>query len=187
MNGFAAMPGYGVEATVDSHRIAVGGPALLRRAGVFVPFELQTLIDGAAARGQAAVSILRDNQPIAVLTIAYAIRAESREAIRMLHEQRVEVVMMTGDATSVANAVAAAFGIDTVFAELLPEQKSARIEDAKKQGKTAAMIGDGVNDAPALLTADVGIAIGAGTDVAVEAGDIVLERNDSRDIPKSLR
>jgi P-type Cu2+ transporter len=95
-------------------------------------------------------------------------------------------VMMTGDARPVADAVAKELGIDTVFAEVLPEQKSSRIQELQRAGKRVAMVGDGVNDAPALVTADVGIAIGAGTDVAVEAGDIVLVRSDPRDVPKII-
>src|SRR5205823_9469173 len=101
-----------------------------------------------------------------------------------LHDGNLEVVMMTGDARPVAEAVAAELGIDTVFAEVLPEQKASKIEELKRSGKRVAMVGDGVDDAPALVTADVGIAIGAGTDVAVEAGDIVLLRSDPRDVPR---
>lgn len=118
--------------------------------------------------------------------LADVVRPESVEAIRALHEQGIEVVMMTGDADAVAQAVAKELGIDTVFAEVLPELKAAKIEGLKRAGKRVAMVGDGVNDAPALVTADVGIAIGAGTDVAVEAGDIVLVRSDPRDVPRII-
>lgn len=118
--------------------------------------------------------------------MADAVREESREAVRRLHEQQVEVIMMTGDATAVANAVAADLGIDTVFAEVLPGQKASKVQEVQHQGKRVAMVGDGVNDAPALVTADVGIAIGTGTDVAVEAGDIVLVRSDPRDVPRII-
>ena len=113
-------------------------------------------------------------------------RPESREAIQRLHEQKIEVVMLTGDAKAVANAVAADLGIDTVFAEVLPSEKVDKIKELKAQGKRVAMVGDGVNDAPALLTADVAVAIGAGTDVAVEAGDVVLVRSDPRDVPRII-
>jgi Cu2+-exporting ATPase len=130
--------------------------------------------------------MLEQSTPIAVFAVADAVREESREAVKRLHEQRIEVIMMTGDAKAVANAVAEDLGIDTVFAEVLPEQKAFRIQDVQQQGKRVAMVGDGVNDAPALVTADVGIAIGAGTDVAVEAGDVVLVRSDPRDVPRII-
>jgi P-type Cu2+ transporter len=119
--------------------------------------------------------------------VADAVRPESAEAVRRLHEAGIEVVMLTGDAQAVADAVAGELGILTVFAEVLPEQKAERIRQIQRQGKRVAMVGDGVNDAPALLTADVGIAIGAGTDVAVEAGDVVLVRSDPRDVARIVR
>jgi Cu2+-exporting ATPase len=118
--------------------------------------------------------------------VADAIRAESAEAVRRLHEAGIEVVMMTGDSGAVANAVARHLGIDTVLAQVLPGEKAANIERLQREGKRVAMVGDGVNDAPALATADVGIAIGAGTEVAVEAGDIVLVRSDPRDVPRII-
>ena len=121
---------------------------------------------------------------VAVFAVADQVRPESVQAVRMLHEKGIEVVMLTGDARAVAEAVAAEIGIDTVFAEVLPDQKAEKIKELQAQGKRVAMVGDGVNDAPALLTADVGIAIGAGTDVAVEAGDVVLVRSDPRDVPR---
>src|SRR5690606_36756093 len=121
---------------------------------------------------------------VAALAVADAIRPESREAIDRLHAMGIEVVMLTGDARSVAEAVAADLGIDTVFAEVPPDRKAAKIVELQKRGERVAMVGDGINDAPALLTADVGVAIGAGTDVAVEAGDVVLVRDDPRDVPR---
>ena len=123
---------------------------------------------------------------LATFALADVVRPESREAVQALHDARIEVVMMTGDARSVAQAVASDLGIDRVFAEVLPEQKALRIQELEHAGKRVAMVGDGVNDAPALVTANVGIAIGAGTDVAVEAGDIVLVRNDPRDVPRII-
>jgi P-type Cu2+ transporter len=145
---------------------------------------LRAAIDRAAARGQAAITMIDPSGPVAVFAVADAVREESHEAVSRLHEQGIEVVMMTGDAKAVANAVAQDLGIDAVLAEVLPEQKASRIQDAQRDGKRVAMVGDGVNDAPALVTADVGIAIGAGTDVAVEAGDVVLVRSDPRDVPR---
>jgi Cu2+-exporting ATPase len=183
---FQAIPGRGVQAIVNGRRLLVGGPALIREAGAEIEPGLQSAIDRASSRGQAAITLLQDKLPLAVFAIADAVREESREAVQRLHEQGVEVIMMTGDAIAVANAVAADLGIDTVFAEVLPDQKAAKVQEVQRQGKHVAMVGDGVNDAPALVTADVGIAIGAGTDVAVEAGDIVLVRSDPRDVPRII-
>jgi Cu2+-exporting ATPase len=184
--GFQAISGRGVQATVDGRQLLLGGPALLRQLNARMDPALQSAINRAAARGQAAITMLEGSTPLAVFAVADAIRDESREAVQRLHEQHVEVVMMTGDAKAVANAVATDLGIDTVFAEVLPDQKASKVKEAQQHGKRVAMVGDGVNDAPALATADVGIAIGAGTDVAVEAGDIVLVRSDPRDVPRII-
>ena len=183
---FRAIPGLGVQADVNGRQVLLGGPALLRRRGAHVPPTLQAAIDSAAARGQAAITMIDGDTAVAVFAVADAIRAESREAIERLHAQSIEVIMMTGDALAVARSVAEQLRIDTVFAEVLPEQKASRVKEVQARGKRVAMVGDGVNDAPALLTADVGIAIGAGTDVAVEAGDVVLVRSDPRDVPRII-
>ena len=183
---FQAIPGRGVQATVNGRVLSIGGPALLRQLDATRDSALQAAIERAASRGQAAITVVEGKTPLAVLAIADAIRDESREAVERLHAQGVQVVMMTGDAKAVANAVASDLGIDTVFAEVLPEQKASKVEEVQRQGKRVAMVGDGVNDAPALVTADVGIAIGAGTDVAVEAGDVVLVRSDPRDVPRII-
>jgi Cu2+-exporting ATPase len=164
----------------------LGGPALLRRLGAEPAGPLGAAVERAAARGQAAITMLEQTTPLAVFAVADAVREESREAVRRLQEQGIEVIMMTGDARAVAAAVAAELGIETVFAEVLPEDKAAHVKAVQARGKRVAMVGDGVNDAPALLTADVGIAIGAGTDVAVEAGDVVLVRSDPRDVPRII-
>jgi Cu2+-exporting ATPase len=181
---FQALPGRGVQAVVDGRTILVGGPALLREHGVQVDPALQAAIERAATRGQAAITMIEAASAMAVFAVADAVRLESRDAIQRLHAQHIEVIMMTGDARSVAQSVAHELGIDTVFAEVLPDQKAAKVKEVQRRGKRVAMVGDGVNDAPALLTADVGIAIGAGTDVAVEAGDVVLVRSDARDVPR---
>jgi Cu2+-exporting ATPase len=181
---FQAIAGEGVQGVVEGRSLAIGGPALLRRLGIELPPELRVALDRATSRAQTAITLVEGRVALAVLAVADAIREESHEAVRRLHEQRIEVIMMTGDAKPVADAVARELGIETVFAEVLPDQKASRIEEVKRTGKRVAMVGDGVNDAPALLTADVGIAIGAGTDVAVEAGDVVLVRSDPRDVPR---
>ncbi|HEU4764430.1 MAG TPA: heavy metal translocating P-type ATPase [Candidatus Eisenbacteria bacterium] len=183
---FQALPGRGVRAEVGGRTFHVGGPALLRTLGAEGDRALHAATERAASRGQASVVLVEDGRPLATFAVADAVREESREAVRRLHEQGVEVVMMTGDARAVADAVGNELGIDRVFAEVLPDQKAARIREAQRAGKKVAMVGDGVNDAPALVTADVGIAIGAGTDVAVEAGDVILVRSDPRDVPRII-
>ena len=185
-SGFVATAGQGVTAMVDHQKVSVGGPAMLRQLNVRLPAELADAERRASERGQATITLLRDGAPRAVLAIADAVRPESREAVRRLEAQGVRVIMITGDAEPVARAVASDVGITEVFAQVLPEQKAAKIQDVKRSGARVGMVGDGVNDAPALLTADVGIAIGAGTNVAVEAGDVVLVRSDPRDIPRII-
>jgi P-type Cu2+ transporter len=183
---FEAIPGHGVKAIVEGQEFYMGGPAMLKRLALTPPAAVREAADRAAARGQASIYLLTPTTAVAAFTVADAVRPESREAIRRLHEQGIEVVMLTGDAKAVAATVAADLGIDTVFAEVLPGDKVEKIKQLKAQGKRVAMVGDGVNDAPALLTADVAVAIGAGTDVAVEAGDVVLVRSDPRDVPRII-
>src|SRR5690606_8108041 len=184
--GFEALPGQGVRAEVEGRELSVGGPALLRRLGITLPATLEAGAERARARGHASVVLLEGEQPLAVVAVADRIRPESYEAVRRLHAEGIEVVMLTGDARVVAETVARELGIDAFHAEVLPDQKVEKIRELRRQGKRVAMVGDGVNDAPALLTADVGIAIGAGTGVAVEAGDIVLVRSDPRDVPRII-
>jgi P-type Cu2+ transporter len=190
---FQAVPGVGVTARVGDRAFLMGGPALLRSRSVSVPEPLRRATDEAGRRGQSSIYLVQDGadgsggKALAAFAVADVIREESREAVQALHGQGIKVVMLTGDARPVADAVASELGIDTVFAEVLPDQKSAKIEELKRAGERVAMVGDGVNDAPALVTADVGVAIGAGTDVAVEAGDIVLVRSDPRDVPRIVR
>ena len=185
-DSFQAIPGHGVQAVVVGRQLQIGGPALLQQLGVTLDPLLQAAIDRAGARGEAAITLLEDGTPMAVFAVADVIREESSEAVRSLHDQGVEVILMTGDSAAVAKAVAERLGIDKVFAGVLPGEKATNIKEVQRQGKRVAMVGDGVNDAPALVTADVGIAIGAGTDVAVEAGDVVLVRSDPRDVSRIL-
>jgi P-type Cu2+ transporter len=184
--GFQAIPGHGVTAQVEGRALHMGGPALLRRLGAEPDLPLREAADRAAGRGQSAIYLIEGSRALAVFAVADGVRPESSEAVGRLHASGIEVVMLTGDSQAVADAVAEQLEIDTVFAEVLPDQKATKIEELQAQGKRVAMVGDGVNDAPALLTADVGIAIGAGTDVAVEAGDVVLVRNDPRDVPRII-
>jgi Cu2+-exporting ATPase len=184
--GFEAIPGYGVRGVVEGQQLAVGGPNLIRRLGADLPPEYAQFTEAAAARGQSVIYLLEGERFQAAFAVADAIRPESSEAVRRLHALGIEVAMLTGDAKAVADAVAKELGIDTVIAQVLPEEKAAKIEELQRQGKRVAMVGDGVNDAPALVTANVGIAIGTGTDVAVEAGDVILVRNDPRDVPRII-
>ena len=183
---FKAIPGQGVEGVVEGRRLMIGGPALLRALGITPSGELQQAIEKAAHNAQTAIALIEDKTVLAVFAVADAIRDESRDAIARLHEQKIEVIMMTGDSKAVADSVARQLQVDTVLAEVSPEQKASKVKELRSSGKRVAMVGDGVNDAPALLSADVGIAIGAGTQVAVEAGDVVLIRSDPRDVPRII-
>ncbi|HTH63051.1 MAG TPA: copper-translocating P-type ATPase [Gemmatimonadales bacterium] len=183
---FESLPGRGVRAVVAERTFATGGPNLLAELAITPGTALRAAAEQAAALGHAAIYLVEEGRVLAVFAIADAVRPESAEAVRRLHAEGIEVVMLTGDSRSVAEAVARQLGIDTVFAQVLPEQKVDKIRELQARGKRVAMVGDGVNDAPALVTADVGVAIGAGTDVAVEAGDIVLVRNDPRDVPRII-
>ena len=183
---FRALPGRGVQARLDGRVLAMGGPALLAQLGASPPSMIAESAKRAEGRSEATVYLVVDGVTRAAFAVADAVREESREAIRRLHDQQVSVVMLTGDAKAVAEAVAKELDIDTVFAGVLPEQKVEKIEALERGGKRVAMVGDGVNDAPALVSATVGIAIGAGTEVAVEAGDVVLIRSDPRDVPRLI-
>jgi P-type Cu2+ transporter len=184
--GFESIPGRGVRATVDGRELAAGGPNLLAGLGVTPGPELQRFADEAAGRGQGVIYLVERARALAAFAVADAVRPESADAVRTLHAAGIEVVMMTGDARAVAESVGRELGIDTILSQVLPEEKAAQIKGLQLQGKRVAMVGDGVNDAPALVTADVGIAIGAGTDVAVEAGDVVLVRSDPRDVARII-
>ena len=187
---FQSIPGRGARATVDGRVLAVGGPNLLSSMQVPLTPDVKNFVDAAATKGQAVVYLVEgasgSAQIVAAFAVADAVRPESAEAVKRLRETGIDVVMMTGDSRAVADAVAKSLGIDRVLAEVLPEQKAQQIEALQREGRRVAMIGDGVNDAPALTQANVGIAIGAGTSVAVEAGDIVLVRSDPRDIPRII-
>ena len=185
-SGFQAIPGHGVQALVDGRQLAVGGPRLLAKLGVVSPAPFRAFADEAAARGQGTVYLVEGRHALAAFVVADAVRPESREAVQRLRDIGVEVVMLTGDVRAVAESVAREIGIEHAYAQVLPEEKAATIEALQAKGKRVAMVGDGVNDAPALVTADVGVAIGAGTDVAVEAGDIVLVRSDPRDVARII-
>ena len=165
----------------------VGGPNLLRYLEIDLTEELITFSESAGERGQSVVYLIQDEKPIGAVALADVIREESYEAISALQEMGIEVAMLTGDSKDVAQAVAEELGIDQYFAEVLPDDKDKKIIELQEQEKLVAMVGDGVNDAPALTRSDVGIAIGSGTDVAVESADVVLVENNPQDVAKLLR
>ena len=184
---FRSVAGRGVEATVDGQRFAVGGPALLRESGVTEPDELVPPAERWRARGAAVLYLLRDDAVVGVLALEDEIRPEARQAITELHRLAKRAVMITGDARQVAEVVAHELGVDDVMAEVLPEDKGSKVAELQAQGMSVAMVGDGVNDAPALARADVGIAIGAGTDVAIESAGIILASSDPRGVVSVIR
>jgi Cu2+-exporting ATPase len=184
---FRAIAGRGVEATVDSQQVIVGGPALLREQNLREPAALAGSTDTWRARGAAVLHLVHDGTIIGALTLEDETRPESGEAVVELHRLGVRVVMITGDARQVADSVGASLGVDEVFADVLPEDKDQAVADLQARGLHVAMVGDGVNDAPALARADVGIAIGAGTDVAIESAGVVLASSDPRGVIGVIR
>ena len=179
---FRSMTGRGVEATVDGQRHAVGGPALLRERALEVPAELAGPVAEWQRRGAAVLYVVRDSGVVGALSLEDEIRPEARQAVADLKAAGKRVVLITGDARQVADAVASELGMDEVFAEVLPEDKDRVVSELQERGLSVAMVGDGVNDAPALARADVGLAIGAGTDVAIESAGVVLASSDARGV-----
>ncbi len=179
---FRAMTGRGVEADVDGSTVGVGGPTLLRERGLEEAPELAEDVAKWRARGASVLFVIRDGGIIGTIALEDAVRPESAEAVRALKAEGVRVVMITGDARQVAEAVAAELDVDEVMAEVLPEDKAGAVAALHRRGFQVAMVGDGVNDAPALASADVGIAIGAGTDVAIESAGVVLASDDPRGV-----
>lgn len=183
---FEAIKGRGIRARLDGQDVYVGGPRLLEILNVSLPETLARFEQSASAKGQSVVHLVKAGKPAASIALADVVRPESREAIKRLHAMGVQVAMLTGDSEAVAKAVAQDLGIDTYFAQVLPENKDQKIVELQKQGQRVAMVGDGVNDAPALTRADVGIAIGSGTDVAVESAGIILVKSNPLDVVKII-
>jgi Cu2+-exporting ATPase len=181
------MTARGVEATVAGRRLAVGGPTLVEERGLIVLEELGDAIGEWKKRGASVLYLLEDDAILGAFALEDTIRDESRAAVKELHDLGVRVAMITGDAEQVAAAVAEELGIDEYFAEVLPEDKDKAVSDLQKRGRRVAMVGDGVNDAPALARADVGIAIGAGTDVAIESAGVILASDDPRSVVGVIR
>src|SRR5438128_6596931 len=181
-DGFAAIPGKGAQGTVEGAAVKVVSPGYLRDLGLGT-WDKGDRIQRLADQGKTVVFVLAEERPVGAIALADIIRKESREALQRLKAMGIKPIMLTGDSAAVARWVAGELDLDDYFAEVLPDEKAAKIEEVKRRGLTVAMVGDGVNDAPALVAADVGIAIGAGTDVAIESADIVLVRSDPRDVP----
>jgi Cu2+-exporting ATPase len=183
---FEAIKGRGVQATVNGDTVHVGGPNLLRQLEIEPTPKLAAFAEEAGANAQSVVYLVRGDEAVAAFALADVIREDSHQVVNALHDLGVEVAMLTGDSEDVARAVADELGIDTYFAEVLPEDKDEKIEELQSGGKLVAMVGDGVNDAPALTRADVGIAIGSGTDVAVESADVILVQNNPVDVVRLI-
>lgn len=182
---FEAVPGYGIEATVGETKVLVGTRKLMKKH--HIPVEsAEESIQTMESDGKTAMLIAIDDHYKGIIAVADTIKDTSKEAVKRLKDMGLEVVMMTGDNERTAKAIAALAGIDHVIAEVLPEQKAEEISKLQQQGKKVAMVGDGINDAPALVTADIGMAIGTGTDVAMEAADITLMRGDLNSIADAI-
>ncbi|WP_456474129.1 heavy metal translocating P-type ATPase, partial [Candidatus Pyrohabitans sp.] len=180
---FRAIPGKGACGKVSGREVCVGSPGMLQELSIAVE---DGRIKELQRQGKTVVFTLVDGELAGAFALADRVREVSREAVRLLKERGVRVYMLTGDAEEVARWVSEELGIDDYFAQVLPHQKAEKIEELKRRGMRVAMVGDGINDAPALVTADVGVAIGAGTDVAIESADIILVRNDPRDVPRVM-
>jgi Cu2+-exporting ATPase len=178
-DNFSAIPGKGAEAVVDGKAVKVVSPGYLDENDLTVENET---VGRLTEEGQTVVYLLVDDKPQGALALADIVRDSSEKAVSRLQEMGLDVMMLTGDAQAVAEIVSEKLNLDDYFAEVLPDEKSKRIKELKQQGMMVAMVGDGINDAPALAEADVGIAIGAGTDVAMAAADIVLTRSDPNDV-----
>jgi Cu2+-exporting ATPase len=183
--GFRNVAGHGALANVDGHRVVVGNHRLMDAEGVALG-QVADRREELAAGGKTAVVVAVDGSAVAVIGIADAVRETSKAAVEALHEAGVQVVMLTGDNEATAQRIADQIGIDTVISEVLPEDKAHKVTELQRAGRRVAHVGDGVNDAPALASADLGIAIGAGTDVAIETADVVLMRSDPLDVPIAL-
>jgi P-type Cu2+ transporter len=184
---FNAIAGHGVEGTLEGKSISVGGPRLLQLKNASVPDDLKSKASQADTDGKTVMYVLEENKIVGALTVADIIREESKEAISKLKAEGIKVAMITGDSEGVASYVAKELGLDQYFAEVLPEHKADKVKQLQKGGSKVAMVGDGVNDAPALTQADLGIAVGAGTDVAIESAGIILVRSNPLDIPKIIK
>jgi Cu2+-exporting ATPase len=186
VQGFAAIKGRGVQAQLEGEPVYVGGPRLLQMLGVSLQPAIGKFGEEAGRKAQSVLYLVTNKKVVAAFAVADVIRPESKSAVQRLHDLGIQVAMLTGDSRPVAEAVASELGIDHVFAEVLPEHKDQKVAELQSQGKRVAMVGDGVNDAPALTRADVGIAIGGGTDVAIESAGLILIHSNPLDVVKII-
>ena len=184
ISSFEAIKGRGIKALHEGKTVYVGGPRLLEMLELKLAGDLEAFANQANENAQTVVYMVVENVVVAAFALADVVREESKLAVQRLHDMGIEVAMLTGDSQQVADAVAHELGIDMVFAEVLPEDKDQKVAELQKQGKKVAMVGDGVNDAPALTRADIGIAIGSGTDVAIESAGIILIQSNQLDVVK---
>ena len=183
---FKAVPGHGIEATIDHHYILVGNRKLMADNDISLPKHISDDLTHYERDGKTAMLIAVNYSLTGIIAVADTVKDHAKDAIKQLHDMGIEVAMLTGDNKNTAQAIAKQVGIDTVIADILPEEKAAQIAKLQQQGKKVAMVGDGVNDAPALVKADIGIAIGTGTEVAIEAADITILGGDLMLIPKAI-
>jgi Cu2+-exporting ATPase len=192
LDSFEALKGQGAVAQDESHKYYIGGSRLLEMLKLSLPESLANFENEANSKGESVVHLIRTSRDerqaevLATYALDDVIRPESQEALNRLHDMGLQVVMLTGDSQAVAKSVASQLGIDTYFAQILPDEKEAKVRELQAQGKKVAMVGDGVNDAPALTRADVGIAIGSGTDVAIESAGIILVQSNPLDVVKAI-
>ena len=184
-DSFEAIPGHGLKAQVDGHSVLIGNRRLMDREGITLN-GLGAQAAEMASAGRTVIHVAVDGEAVGLIAIADAIRPSARATIRRLKELDIEAVMLTGDNSATASQVAEELGIKTVLAEVLPGDKAAKVKDLQAEGKKVGMVGDGINDAPALAQADVGFAIGAGTDVAVETADVVLMKSNPADVVMAI-
>jgi len=182
---FSAIPGHGIEVTIDGKQLLAGNKKLMVDRGITLD-NLNVQSDRLADDGKTPMYIAIDRKIAGIIAVADTVKENSAKAIEKLHEMGIEVGMITGDNARTADAIAKQVGIDRVLSEVLPEDKANEVKKLQAEGKKVAMVGDGINDAPALAQADIGIAIGTGTDVAIESADIVLMRSDLLDVPSSI-
>jgi Cu+-exporting ATPase len=183
---FEGIPGLGIAATVDGRQVLLGNKRLMENMAVALN-GLEPKAQALQEHAKTAMWLAVDGQAVALVAVADTIKDGSREAVTRLHEMGLNVVMMTGDNEATAEAIAKLAGVDRVFAEVLPGEKAAYVKQLQEEGRVVAMVGDGINDAPALAQADVGMAIGTGTDVAVETADVILMRGDLRSVPQAIQ